>query len=60
MDFLKIMRDIAIFTKGDCVFFEYNLRGFIFKRENGKIRFYEGTDRDIRRVLRYIMKFLKM
>ena len=44
-NFLKIIRDIALFTDGDFVFFEYDLSGFIFKRENKKIKLYEESTR---------------
>ena len=43
--FLKIIRDITMSTDGDFVFFEYDLSGFIFKREKGKIRLYKETAR---------------
>ncbi len=44
-NFLKIIRDFALSMEGDFAFLKYDLSGFIFKRENGKIKLYEETDR---------------
>ncbi|MCP1222968.1 hypothetical protein [Sebaldella sp. S0638] len=49
-----------MFTDEDFVFFEYDLSGFIFKREKGEIKFYEETARYIESKELYDKAFIDM